>query len=102
MMSSASPSPRRMTATAVASFAVAATLALGAAGARGADVTEATPSEVADAQTAAAARGPNPFSDRFPNVVLRSHDGRNVRFYEDLLKDKIVLINFMYATCTER
>jgi cytochrome oxidase Cu insertion factor (SCO1/SenC/PrrC family) len=44
----------------------------------------------------------NPFSERFPNVVLRTHEGQNVRFYDDLLKGKIVLVNFMYATCTER
>jgi protein SCO1/2 len=37
---------------------------------------------------------------RFPNVTLRTHEGRSVRFYDDLLKGKIVLINFMYAQCT--
>ncbi len=47
-------------------------------------------------------QGANPFRDRFPDVVLKTHEGRNVRFYEDLIKDKIVMINFMYATCTER
>src|SRR5262245_54554797 len=35
----------------------------------------------------------------FPNVVLRTHEDREVRFYDDLLKNKIVVINFMYATC---
>lgn len=35
----------------------------------------------------------------FPNVVLTTHEGRKVRFYDDLLKDKIVTINFMYAKC---
>lgn len=35
----------------------------------------------------------------FPNVVLTTHEGKKVRFYDDLLKDKIVVINFMYATC---
>ena len=35
----------------------------------------------------------------FPNVVLRTHENRRVRFYDDLVKDKIVIINFMYATC---
>ena len=50
----------------------------------------------------AVAESANPFADRFPNLVLRTHEGRNVRFYDDLLKGKIVLINFMYATCTER
>ena len=35
----------------------------------------------------------------FPNVVLTSHEGKKVRFYDDLIKDKIVMINFMYAEC---
>ena len=35
----------------------------------------------------------------FPNVELTTHEGRKVRFYDDLIKDKIVLINFMYADC---
>src|SRR6476659_3893311 len=36
----------------------------------------------------------------FPDVRLLTQDGRTVRLYEDLVQDKIVLINFMYATCT--
>jgi len=35
----------------------------------------------------------------FPNVELTTHEGRKVRFYDDLIKDKIVVINFMYADC---
>jgi protein SCO1/2 len=35
----------------------------------------------------------------FPDVVLTTHEGRQVRFYEDLLKDKIVVLNLMYANC---
>ena len=35
----------------------------------------------------------------FPNVELTTHEGKKVRFYEDLIKDKIVVINFMYADC---
>jgi protein SCO1/2 len=35
----------------------------------------------------------------FPNVVLTTHEGRKVRFYDDLLKDKIVVLNLMYANC---
>lgn len=35
----------------------------------------------------------------FPNVTLTTHEGRKVKFYDDLLKDKIVLINFMYVKC---
>lgn len=35
----------------------------------------------------------------FPNVTLTTHEGKQVKFYDDLLKDKIVLINFMYVKC---
>lgn len=47
-------------------------------------------------------RRADPYAHRFPNLVLRTHEGKNVRFYDDLLKGKIVLINFMYVTCKER
>jgi protein SCO1 len=35
----------------------------------------------------------------FPNVELTTHEGKKVRFYDDLIKNKIVVINFMYADC---
>src|SRR5262245_12880623 len=35
----------------------------------------------------------------FPNVVLTTHEGRKVKFYDDLVKDKIVIFNMMYAKC---
>lgn len=35
----------------------------------------------------------------FPDVVLETHKGRKVRFYSDLLRDRIVTINFMYIAC---
>jgi protein SCO1/2 len=35
----------------------------------------------------------------FPNVELVAHDGRKVKFYDDVLKDKIVVLNLMYADC---
>ena len=35
----------------------------------------------------------------FPNVTLTTHEGKKVKFYDDLLKDKIVIINFMYVKC---
>ena len=35
----------------------------------------------------------------FPNIVLTTHEGKKVRFYDDLIKDKIVTINMMYADC---
>src|SRR5260370_28341306 len=36
----------------------------------------------------------------FPDVVLTTHLGKKVRLYEDLIKDKIVVIGLMYARCT--
>ena len=41
-----------------------------------------------------------PGASRFPNVTLTTHEGTQARFYQDLVKGKVVLINFMYATCT--
>ena len=35
----------------------------------------------------------------FPNIELTTSDGDKVRFYDDLLKDKIVVLNLMYAKC---
>lgn len=36
---------------------------------------------------------------RFTNALLRTHDNREVRFYDDLVKGRQVVINFMYAEC---
>jgi protein SCO1/2 len=35
----------------------------------------------------------------FPNFTLTTQDGKQVRFYDDLLKDKIVAIDLIYTTC---
>jgi protein SCO1/2 len=37
--------------------------------------------------------------DYFPNFTLTTQDGKQVRFYDDLLKDKLVAINLIYTTC---
>ena len=37
--------------------------------------------------------------NHLPNVTLTTHTGQQVRFYDDLVKDKKVIINFMYAQC---
>lgn len=36
----------------------------------------------------------------FPNVPLVTQAGRTVRFYDDLIKDHIVVLNMMYADCS--
>lgn len=33
--------------------------------------------------------------DYFPNVAVLSHDGRRARFYEDLIRNRIVLVQFL-------
>ncbi len=35
----------------------------------------------------------------FPNVVLTTQQGKKVRFYDSLIKDKIVVLNLMYTNC---
>lgn len=37
----------------------------------------------------------------FPNVPLISHEGKQVNFYDDLIKGKVVTVNFFYAKCDE-
>jgi protein SCO1/2 len=36
-----------------------------------------------------------------PNVPLLTHEGKPVRFYDDLIKGKIVTMNFFYTRCDE-
>ena len=47
----------------------------------------------------AAPDGPRWGPDYFPNVPLTTQEGRSVRLYDDLLKDKIVAIDLIYTTC---
>ncbi|HEV3317476.1 MAG TPA: SCO family protein [Candidatus Angelobacter sp.] len=35
----------------------------------------------------------------FTNAVFRTHENKEVRFYDDLIKGKHVVINFMYSNC---
>jgi protein SCO1/2 len=35
-----------------------------------------------------------------PDVPVLTQDGRQVHFYSDLVKDKIVAMNFIFTTCT--
>lgn len=35
----------------------------------------------------------------FPNFELITQEGKKVKFYDDLLKDKIVILQMMYADC---
>ena len=36
---------------------------------------------------------------RIPDLELRDQDGRKVRFYSDLIKNKVVVLSFFYTSC---
>ena len=38
-------------------------------------------------------------ADFFPNVTLTTQHGQSVRFYDDLIKGKIVAVDLIYTTC---
>lgn len=37
----------------------------------------------------------------FPNLELITHGGKSVRFYDDVLRDRKVVINFTYTVCSK-
>ena len=37
----------------------------------------------------------------FPNVPLTTQDGEKVKFFDDLIEDKVVVINFIYTSCPD-
>jgi protein SCO1 len=41
----------------------------------------------------------NTMRNRFPDVVLLTQNSKQVRFYDDLIKDHTVVIQFMFAHC---
>lgn len=42
---------------------------------------------------------PGKVSAKFPNIDLIDHNGNAVKFYDDLVKDQIVIINYFYTKC---
>lgn len=47
------------------------------------------------------APSPTPVALTLPKVVLRNQDNQEVRLYEDLLKDRIFLINMLFVACPD-
>src|ERR1700704_5976730 len=58
------------------------------------------PAPMASGRTAGAAKRASSSAAHFPNVRLRTQENREVRFYDDLIKGKVVLLNFMFTSCT--
>jgi protein SCO1/2 len=53
----------------------------------------------ARAATTRAGRAPGAAPNRLPDVLLQTHEGRDVHFYNDLVKGRLVVLNMMYANC---
>jgi len=39
--------------------------------------------------------------DYFPNTLLTDQNGRQVHFFDDLIKGKVVVINFIFTSCSD-
>jgi protein SCO1/2 len=46
----------------------------------------------------AAPQGPR--AGYFPNTQVTTHEGKNLRFYDDVVRGRTVLYNMMYSVCT--
>jgi protein SCO1 len=53
------------------------------------------------ASTPAAADNAHWGANYFPNVILTTQDGTKVRFYDDVIKGKIVVIDLIYTHCVD-
>jgi len=40
-------------------------------------------------------------ADYFPNLPVVTQDGKTLKFYDEVIKDKIVLISFIYTNCPD-
>jgi protein SCO1/2 len=55
---------------------------------------------IASLAPALAAR--NPWgANYFPNLPVVTQEGKILRFYDDVIKDKIVVVNFIYTNCSD-
>lgn len=52
-------------------------------------------------RAAAAPEGSPWGANYFPNIGLINQDGKTLRFYDDMIKGKVVAINFMYTSCED-
>jgi len=77
-------------------------------------LTAATPLAAGALSTTAAATEPHKWAPvtqesarkriqerNLPNIPLITHEGKRVLFYDDLVKDKVVTLNFFFSHCDE-
>ena len=58
------------------------------------------PATLQPPEPAAAAADRSPAEKYFSDVELINQDGQKMRFYSDVLKNKVVVINTFFTTCT--
>jgi protein SCO1/2 len=58
------------------------------------------PSSLQQPEPAASARMRSPAEKYFSDVELLNQDGQKMRFYSDVLKDRVVIINTFFTNCT--
>ena len=92
--------PRRNTAKAAMSYLAKITLTLAiAATTVGFGVAGDRRDKAPDPHTDFQAYTAYILREHFPNIALVNQDGKRVRFYDDLIKGKTVVIQFMFANC---
>ena len=37
----------------------------------------------------------------FPDIQVQTHEGKTLRLYEDLLRDRVVTLHFVYLNCED-
>jgi protein SCO1/2 len=83
------------------SLATSACLLLGSAGAlQGGQQLRPVTQDHQQEQTAKESPPAGPTKVAIPDAVVLDQNSQKVRFYSDLVKGKIVAVNFMFTTCT--
>ena len=60
---------------------------------------DATTARAPAAGSASSARAARIREQKLLNIPLTTHEGRSVRFYDDLVKGRVVALHFMFTTC---
>jgi cytochrome oxidase Cu insertion factor (SCO1/SenC/PrrC family) len=63
-------------------------------------LVEPVKEEATNASVPATETVDGPSSMRIPNIPVVDQNGKRLNFYNDLIKDKTVAINFIFTTCT--
>lgn len=82
-------------------FLILAACGLAAAGAGAHGLAGTSTQPQAPASTSTATTGTRDPRAYFTDTEFLTQDGRTIRFYSEMLKDRVVVVNMMYTSCTE-